>query len=59
MNDIARFSHHAAMIALYVSGAADVSIVQAIKSAQQLQRLLESFDLMLRNPQEPQDPEED
>lgn len=57
--ETSKAAHHAAMLALYVSGDAEVSIVQAIKSAKQLEQLLDEFAAVLNAPSEPVDDEDD
>jgi len=56
---IGSYSHHAAMLALYVEGEADVSIVQAIKSSKVLDELQARFDALLAQPPEDDGPDDD
>jgi len=55
---VGSYAHHAAMLALYVEGEADVSIVQAIKSSKVLDELQSRFDALLAQPPPEDEPQE-
>jgi len=57
MHRASRAAHHAAIVTLWLEGSLEVSITQAIKSANFLDKLLSDFHTRLTRVEEPEDPE--